>query len=126
MIELSLIDTVPTTATLQLPNPPLSVADSNKDVRVNTLDNSLHVYIVPNADKRIWVQTWASMEIADYLIIRGFRDRQRTLNAFPTLSITGLTSGDITDVPVFIDMAEKNIVSNCERVENVTVKFTEG
>jgi hypothetical protein len=125
MIELILSDST-TTETLQLPNPPLSIGDSNKDVKVSTLDNSLHVFIVPNADKRVWVQNWKTMPIEDYNVIRGFRTRQRATLVFPELSITGLSSGDIEDVPVYIEMAEKNIVDNCERVENVSVTFTEG
>ena len=125
MIELQLKDTT-ATETLQLPSPPLSITDSNKDVKVNTLDNSLHVYIFPNADKRVWVQSWPYMSVADYLVVRGFWTRQRASNVFPELSITGLVSGDIVDVPVFIEMSEKNIIDNCETIQDVRVTFTEG
>ena len=124
MIELTLSDST-TTATIVLPHPPLTQTDSNLDVKKRTLDNSLHVYIAPNADKRIWTQTWEYLKIAEYTLIRGFRDRQRTLYTFPELSITGLSTGDIVNVPVFITMEEKNIIDNCETVENVNVVFEE-
>lgn len=114
------------TETIVLPHPPLTQTDSNLDVKKRTLDNSLHVYIAPNADKRVWTQAWEYLSIAEYNLIRGFRDRQRTLFALPELSITGLPSGDILDVPVFISMEEKNIIDNCETVEDVSVVFEEG
>ena len=115
-----------TTATIVLPSPPLVQQDSNLDVKKRTLNNTLHVYIAPNADKRTWLQQWAYLNIDEYTLIRGFRDRQRTLNVFPELSITGLASGDILDVPVFITMEEKNIIDNCETVQDVSVIFEEG
>ena len=83
------------------------------------------MYIAPNADKRIWTQTWEYLRIAEYTLIRGFRDRQRTLYTFPELSITGLSTGDIVNVPVFITMEEKNILDNCETVGDVNVVFEE-
>lgn len=125
MIELTLSDSTET-STITLPHPPLTQQDSNLDVKKRTLDNTLHVYIAPNADKRIWIQVWEYLKIAEYTLIRGFRDRQRTLNTFPQLSITGLSTGDIVNIPVFITMEEKNIIDNCETVENVSVTFEEG
>lgn len=125
MIELTLSDSTET-STIALPHPPLTQQDSNLDVKKRTLDNTLHVYIAPNADKRIWIQVWEYLKIAEYTLIRGFRDRQRTLNTFPQLSITGLSTGDIVNIPVFITMEEKNIIDNCETVENVSVTFEEG
>lgn len=122
IIRLTLSDST-TTDTIVLPTPPLVQQDNNLDVKKRTLDNSLHVYIAPNADKLTWVQNWSYLRIAEYNLIRGFRNRQRTLNTFPTLSITGLPSGDITNVKVFIEMEEKNIIDNCETVENVSVTF---
>ena len=125
IIKLTLTDST-TSATIVLPTPPLTQEDNNLDVKKRTLDNSLHVYIAPNADKRTWLQEWAFLRIDEYTLIRGFRNRQRTLNTFPTLSITGLPSGDILNVPVFITMEQKNIIDNCETVENVSVQFEEG
>lgn len=125
IVKLTLSDST-TTETIVLPTPPLVQEDNNLDVKSRTLDNSLHVYIAPNADKRTWLQQWDFLRIAEYTIIRGFRDRQRTLHTFPKLSITGLPSGDIIDVPVFITMERKNIVDNCETIEDVSVIFEEG
>lgn len=122
IIRLTLSDST-ATETIVLPTPPLTQEDSNLDVKKRTLDNSLHVYIAPNADKLTWLQQWAFLRIDEYLIIRGFRDRQRTLFEFPKLSITGLRSGDILNVPVFISMEEKQIIDNCETLENVSVTF---
>lgn len=123
MINLTLTDST-RTETLQLPSPPLVQADTNKDVVNTTLNNRVKVYIVPGADLHVWTQQWGYMSIADYNIVRGFRDRQRTLNEFPRLSITGLNE-DILNVPVWLEMGEKAIIDNCETVENVTATFRE-
>lgn len=124
-IKLVLSDSI-LTATIVLPTPPLEQQDNNLDVKKRTLDNSLHVYIAPNADKRTWTQNWSYLRIDEYTLIRGFRDRQRTLHTFPELSITGLATGDILSVSVFITMEDKNIIDNCETVQNVNVMFEEG
>ena len=123
MINLTLTDST-RTETLQLPSPPLVQADTNKDVVNTTLNNRVKVYIVPGADLRIWTQQWDYMSIADYNIVRGFRDRQRTLNEFPRLSITGLND-DIVNVSVWLEMGDKSIIDNCETVENVRAIFRE-
>lgn len=124
IVKLILSDST-TTQTIVLPSPPLVQEDNNLDVKKRTLDNSLHVYIAPNADKRTWLQQWTFLKLAEYQAIRGFRDRQRTLFVFPKLSITGLPSGDILNVPVFISMEDKNIIDNCETLQDVIVTFEE-
>ena len=121
MIELTLTDAT-TTATLQLPEVPLVIADSNKDVQNTTLDNTLAVFIYPNADRLIITQNWAYMSIDDYDTIRGFRQRQRASGDFPKLSITGLKN-DIIDLTVYLEMGDRNIVDNCETLNNVQATF---
>jgi len=123
MITLSLTDDT-TTLTLQLPEPPLVFEDSNKDVQNTTIDNKLKIYIYPGADKTIVKQTFAYMKIADYNALRGFRTRQRSTGNFPKLSITGLST-DITNMPVYLDMGGKNVIDNCETVQDLSVTFRE-
>lgn len=111
-----------TTATLLLPEVPLIIADSNNDVKNRTIGNDLRVFMYPGADKYDISHTWKYMRIDEYNVIRGFRTRQRATGTFPLLSITGLNE-DIIDIPVNIDMKDKQIIDNCETVENVGVLF---
>jgi len=111
-----------TTETLQLPNPPLVISDLNNDVKNRTLNNALKVFIYPGADKLIIKHTWKYNRIDEYDVIRGFRQRQRSTGKFPKLSITGLND-DVVNLPVNIEMGDKNIIDNCETTENVSVTF---
>jgi len=122
MITLQLKDTTETT-TLRLPEVPLIIRDDVIDVKNRTIGNNLRVFIYPNSDKLTISHTWKFMPVADYLVVRAFRDRQRSSGVFPELSITGLTSGNIVDLPVYITFDEKRIEDNCETVENQSVLF---
>jgi hypothetical protein len=122
MILLQLKD-ITETKTLRLPEVPLIIKDDVIDVKNRTIGNNLRVFIYPNSDKLTISHTWAFMPINDYQTIRDFRDRQRSSGVFPELSITGLDSGDIIDLPVYITFDEKRIADNCETVEKQSVVF---
>lgn len=121
MITMTLTDDVET-VTLQPLNVPLTEETVNNDVEVVTLDNNISVYIVPDSDKRIWTHTWAYLDEADYNVLKGFRDRQRTLFKFPRVTISEL---GVTDVPVYMKLEPKNIIDHCGTVQNVSIWLRE-
>lgn len=121
MIEISLTDDS-ASATLTALEVPLSENTINNDVEVTTLDNNLSVYMVPDADKRVWTHTWSYLTEDEYNTLRGFRDRQRTLFKYPELTITDL---GISSIPVYMTLNPKNIIDHCGTVNNVTVTFRE-
>lgn len=122
-ITITLTDDV-TTATLELPEVPLAEETINNDVEVITLDNNISVYIVPDSDKRVWAHTWAYLSEADFNVLKGFRDRQRTLYKYPRVTITGVNPA-VTDVPVYMKLSPKNIIDDCATVENVEIILRE-
>lgn len=121
MIILTLTDDT-LSADLQIPEVPITEETVNNDVEVTTLDNNVSVYIYPDSDKRVWSHTWAYMTETQYDIVKGFRDRQRTLFKYPTLTIT---EQGITNVPVYMKMSAKNTIDDCGEVANVSITLRE-
>lgn len=121
MITMTLTDDF-TSAELQMLEVPLTQDTINNDVEVVTLDNNLSLYISPDSDKRVWSHTWAYLSEDDYNTLKGFRDRQRTLYKFPTVTIS---DQDVTNVPVYMKLNPKNIVDHCGTVQNATITLRE-
>lgn len=121
MINIILTDDT-MSVTLQALNPPLVEETINNDVEVVTLDNNISVYIVPGSDKRVWNHTWGYLSQDDFNVLKGFRDRQRTLFKFPRVTIT---EQDVNDVPVYMKLDSKNTIDNCGRVQDATIILRE-
>lgn len=121
MIEMILTDDT-TSVTLKMLEVPLTQDTINNDVEVVTLDNNISVYIVPDSDKRVWTHTWAYMSESDYNVLKGFRDRQRTLFKYPRVTITDQNAND---VPVYMKLNPKNVIDHCGTVNNVTITLRE-
>lgn len=109
-------------AILELPEVPLSEDTVNNDVEVTTLDNNISLYITPDSDKRVWTHTWSYLTEESYNILKGFRDRQRTLFKYPLITISDQNA---TDVPVYMKLNPKNIVDDCGTVQNASVTWRE-
>lgn len=121
MIQMTLTDDT-TSAVLQMLNVPLEEDTINNDVEVVTLDNNMSVYIVPDSDKRVWTHTWAFLSEEDYNVLKGFRDRQRTLFKFPRVTIS---DQGVTNIPVYMKLNPKNIIDHCGTVQDATVTLRE-
>lgn len=121
MIILNLTDDVDS-VDLELPEVPITEDTTNNDVEVVTLDNNLSLYITPDSDKRIWTHTWAYLSLEQYQVLKGFRDRQRTLFQYPLLNIA---AQGITDVPVFMKLSARNTIDDCGEVQGVTITLRE-
>ncbi|NCU40951.1 hypothetical protein EOL73_04325 [Candidatus Saccharibacteria bacterium] len=119
MIELTLTDGS-TSATLPLLAPPLSEAVIEGSRDVTTLDMNVSTYFTYN--KRQWEHTWAYLDKTDFDTIKGFYDRQFTLFAYPLLTCTAL---GVSAVPVRMTLSARQVINNCERVEDVSVTFRE-
>lgn len=87
---------------------------------VVTLDNDISTYFTTN--KRQWTIKWSYMSKTDYDILKGFYDRQFTLNAYPTFDVTDLSLSNIS-VRMYLD--EMDIVDNCLTVSDVEIKLRE-
>lgn len=121
MITMTLTDDT-TSIELEFLEVPLTEETVNNDVEVTTLDNNISVYIFPDSDKRIWSHTWAYVDEDFYNVLKGFRDRQRTLFKYPRVTIS---EQDITDIPVYMRMNPKNIIDNCGTVQDVSIILRE-
>jgi hypothetical protein len=121
MISMTLTDDF-TSATLQVLEVPLIEDTQNNDVEVITLDNDISVYIYPDSDKRVWSHTWSYLSEDNYNILKGFRDRQRTLFKYPRVTISDQGADDI---PVYMKLNPKNIIDHCGTVQNATVTLRE-
>jgi hypothetical protein len=121
MITMTLSDDT-TSIDLELLEVPLTEETMNNDVEVVTLDNNISVYITPDSDKRVWSHTWAYLSEDKYDILKGFRDRQRVLFKYPTVTIT---DQGVTDVPVYMKMGAKNTIDDCGEVQNATIVLRE-
>ena len=121
MIQMTLSDDI-TSVQLQALEVPLTETLVNNDVEVVTLDNNISVYMMPGSDKRVWTHTWAYMSESDFNVLRGFRNRQRTLYKFPTVSIS---DQGVNNVVVYMKLSPKNIIDHCGTVQNVTIELRE-
>lgn len=101
---------------------PLVEETVNNDVLVQTKDNNVSLYISPASDKRVWRHTFAYMDRARFLELKGFRDRQRTLYKFPRITIA---NEGVNNVVVYMQIGAKNIIDDCGWVENVTIELRE-
>lgn len=101
--------------------PPLSQSDIEGATDVKTLDNNISTYFTAN--KRQWEHTWPSMTIEEYNVLRGYYERQWTNYLYPLLTINGITG--VNGVVVRMYMDKKDIIDNCETLENVAVTFRE-
>jgi len=117
--EITLTDST-TSATLALPEVPLTVTPLEGAVDVTTL--SFDVYTDFITQKRIWSHTWAYMSEDDYNTLVGFYNRQFSLYEYPELTIT---EEGVTDVIVRMMMQPKNIIDDCGTVQDVSVSFRE-
>lgn len=119
MITMSLTDS---TGTLELPllDVPLTEETIENATDVQTLDMNVYTDFINT--KRLWRHKWGFLEEADYNALRGYYNRQFTLFAYPTLSISYY---GITNVPVRLSMNQKDITDGCGTVDDVEITLRE-
>jgi len=121
MITLEITDSTGTT-TLEMLEVPLTESTIENAVDVTTLDKNVYTDFINT--KRIWAHVWSYLAIEAYEVLRGYYERQFTLYQYPSITINGIAT-PINDVTVRMTMGNKQIVDNCETVEDVSVGFRE-
>lgn len=99
---------------------PFTIADVEGKSQNTTLDGNIYVDFVYNK-KQFSVDIF-NLTPSDYATIRGFYDAQFTTGQFPTISIPEL---DISNMVVFFEMSNRNIVNQCLLTDKLTLKFRE-
>ena len=119
MITLTLTDSS-TSETFNTLSPPLQEAVVEGATDVVTLDMNMSTYFTAN--KRRWTHKWAYMSKADFNVLKGFYDRQFTLYQYPTLTCATL---GVSAVPCRMTITPRNIIDNCETVQDVEITLRE-
>lgn len=99
---------------------PFTISDVEGKSQNTTLDGNVYVDYAYN--KKSFSVDLFNLSDTDYATIRGYYDRQFTLNRFPTISIPELS---ISNMVVFFEISSRNIVSQCLTTDKITLKFRE-
>jgi hypothetical protein len=99
---------------------PLTVTQIEGATDVTTLDYNVYTDFV--ALKSLVSHTWAFLSEEDFLIVKGYYERQFTLFQYPRITITEL---GISDRVVRMSLNPRNIIDHCGTVSDVTVSFRE-
>ena len=105
-------------ATFTNPEIPLVKETLEGVTDVQTLD--MNVYTDFFANKSLITRTWAYMTATEYALLRGFYDRQFTLNKYPLITIESI---GIEDTPVRMTLSATEYIDNCGTVQNVQASF---
>ena len=104
---------------VEVPLPETTVDNVKK---VKTLDNSLTTYVV-GARKRTWEHTWNYPTKEEFNEIKGFYDRQIQNQEPVKLTIEGMEN--VANVPVYMEIGKREVVSFDGMVKQAEVSFTE-
>jgi hypothetical protein len=99
---------------------PFTISDVEGKSSTTTLNGNVYVdfaYIKKSFQVDIF-----NLSTSDYSDIRDFYDYQFTSGKFITLSIPELS---ISDMPVYMEMSKRNIVSQCLTTDKITLNFRE-
>lgn len=124
MITFTLKDSTNTTGvTYEWYDAPFTDSEINGENEITTLSGD--VYVDYLFQKRSWAREFAFMSEDEYLTLKGFVDRQRTLYRFPTLTIKQGTSTIVSDVPVRMTINDRKTTNSCGTVEKVKITMRE-
>lgn len=99
---------------------PLTISDVEGKSQNTTLNGNIYVDFAYN--KKSFTVDIFNLTPSDYATIRAFYDLQFTSGNFPTVSIPEL---DITNMVVFLEISNRNIVNQCLLTDKLTLKFRE-
>lgn len=119
MITFTLTDSEDT-ETYEWYETPFTDAEEGGEEAITTLDGNVYVDFIYT--KRTWERKFAWMYEEDYLKLKAFVDRQRTLYRFPLLSIPEF---GVENIPVYLTISERSTINACGTVENVTISMRE-
>ena len=84
--------------------------------------NSLTTYVV-GARKRTWGHTWSYLAKEEFDEIKGFYDRQIQNQEPVRLTIEGMEN--VVNVPVYMELGKREVISFDGMVKQAEVSFTE-
>lgn len=120
MISFTLTDSQ-ASVTHEFYNAPFTDSEADRgEEMVTTLDGNVYVDFIYT--KRIWKRKFSFLRENDYLALRGFVDRQRTLYKFPLLSIPEF---GVENVPVYLEISDRKTTNACGDVVDVTLTMRE-
>lgn len=119
MITFTLADSVDSQTYTYYQTPFVDAEEGGEEVNT-TLDGNVYVDFLYT--KRTWEREFAWMSEQDYLTLKAFVDRQKQLYKFPLLSIPEF---GVENVPVYIQIDERNTINGCGDVENVKITMRE-
>ncbi len=106
--------------TYQWYDTPFTDAEEGGEEAITTLDGNVYVDFLYT--KRTWEREFSYMEENEWLTLKGFVDRQKTNYRFPLLSIPEF---GIENIPVYIQISERQTINKCGMVENVKLTMRE-
>lgn len=99
---------------------PFTISDVEGKSSTTTLNGNVYVDFVYS--KKAFQVDIFNLSTSDYSDIRDFYDYQFTSGKFITLSIPELS---IANMPVYMEMSKRNIVSQCLTTDKLTLNFRE-
>ena len=99
---------------------PFTISDVEGKSSTTTLNGN--VYVDFAYSKKAFQVDIFNLSVSDYSDIRAFYDYQFTSGNFITLSIPELS---ISNMPVYMEMSKRNIVSQCLTTDKLTLNFRE-
>jgi hypothetical protein len=99
---------------------PFTISDVEGKSSTTTLNGN--VYVDFAYSKKAFQVDIFNLSTSDYSDIRAFYDYQFTSGKFITLSIPELS---ISNMPVYMEMSKRNIVSQCLTTDKLTLNFRE-
>lgn len=101
---------------------PLTEKTKDNVKQIKTLNNSLTTYII-GSRKRIWEHSWSYPTRAEYDEIKSFYDKQIRNQEILKLTIEGVDG--VVDVPVWLEISDREIMSFDGMVKEMKATFTE-
>lgn len=118
MIIITLTDSTDTFS-FDYVSPPLTEGFIEGSTDLIRLDNNVTTYFT--VPKQSWALTYAFMDSSVYTRVRGFHRRQFSTGDRPYLTI----SGEVTMLPVKMELSDRQIIDNCLTVSDVSLNFRE-
>lgn len=101
---------------------PLTEKTTDNVKQIKTLNNSLTTYIIGDR-KRTWEHTWAYPTRVEYDEVKSFYDKQIQNQETLKLTIEGVDG--VVDVPVWLEIGNREIMSFDGMVKEMKATFTE-
>ena len=121
-IELTITDST-TTHTYDVLMNPLVNSPIYTETDVITVDGNISTYY--NSTKQTFTVGLGYMSQAEYLVLRGFIDRQYSEMKYPVITITGAANLNVENMVAKMTLNAQRVINNCGTIEGVELTFRE-